>query len=154
MRLKIQVLALSGMLALAVSSGLAQATPSGSMEQQGPPPPMGEGMRHHGPMTPEMQLEHLTRALDLSADQQAQVKPILETRRQQMMQLHQDQSTSREDKMAKMKTLDEDAHSKIAALLNDQQKAKFQKMMDRQEQEHAMHHGPGGEQGPPPQPQQ
>ena len=154
MHSKIQVLALSSLLSLGMGAVYAQTA-----DQTAPPPqsaPGGEGMHHRGPISTEEQLAHLTRALTLTTDQQAQVKPILEDRRQQMMQLHQDQSTPREDKMAKMKTIDQDSHAKIAALLNDTQKAKFQKMMDRQE-EHAMHGGPGGpggpggEQAPPPQ---
>jgi protein CpxP len=156
MHSKIQVLALSSLLTLGMGAAFAQ-----SADQSAPPPPgVGEGPMHHrGPITTDEQLQHLTRALTLTTDQQAQVKPILEDRRQQMMQIHQDQSASHEDKMAKMKTLDQESHAKIAALLNDQQKAKFQKMMDRQEEhgEHAMHGGPGGpggpggEQAPPPQ---
>ena len=148
MRSTIQVLALSGMLTLGMGAGFAQA---GSTDQAAPPAQgegPGGGMRHRGPISPEEQLAHLTKSLSLSADQQAQVKPILEARRTEMMQLHQDSSMSHDDKMTKMKALDDDSHSKIEAVLNDQQKAKFEKMRDRQEQEHGMH-GHGGEEGAP-----
>ena len=92
------------MLTLGMGAGFAQA---GSTDQGTPPPAQGEGPMHHrGPISPEEQLAHLTKALTLTTDQQAQVKPILEARRQQMMQLHQDSSMSRDDKMAKMKSLD------------------------------------------------
>ncbi len=159
MRSKIQVLAFSSLLTVGMGAVYAQSGgASGSTDQSAPQAqgPGGEGMHHRGPISTDEQLAHLTKALTLTTDQQSQVKPILEDRRQQMMQLHQDQSTSREDKMAKMKTIDQDSHAKIAAILNDTQKAKFQKMMDRQE-EHAMHGGPGGpggqggEQSPAPQ---
>ncbi len=152
MRSTFHVLALSGLLTLGMGAGFAQAgADQGAPPQQGEGP--GGGMRHHGPISPEEQLAHLTKALTLSADQQAQVKPILEARRQQMIQLHQDSSLSRDDRMAKMKSMDEDSHAKIEAILNDQQKAKFEKMRDRQE-EHAMHRGQGPEEGAPPAPQQ
>jgi Spy/CpxP family protein refolding chaperone len=108
------------------------------------PPPAGEGMhRGHGPMSPDQQLEHMTKALNLTADQQTQINPLLEARRQQMMQMHADQSLSREDRMTKFKALDDDTHVKIAAVLDDKQKAKFEKMQERRE-EHMEHMDHGG----------
>ena len=97
-------------------------------------------------MNPDAQLRHLTKALDLTADQQAQIKPVLESTHQQMEALHQDQSLSRDDRFAKMKAIHEDSRTKIEAVLNDTQKQKFAAMQERA-------HGPrgGGEQGPPPQ---
>ncbi len=42
-----------------------------------------------------------------------------------MQALRQDSSLSREDKMAKMKSIRDDSSTKIQALLNDSQKQKF-----------------------------
>ena len=76
-------------------------------------------------MTPDEQLARMTKRYDLSADQQTQIKPIIANTQQQMMALRSDSSMSRDDKMAKMKTIREGSNTKIQALLNDSQKQKF-----------------------------
>src|SRR5579884_4018662 len=56
-----------------------------------PPPPDSGHMGAHGRgMSSEEQLKHLTKTLNLTADQQAQIKPILDSSHQQMQQIHQD----------------------------------------------------------------
>jgi Spy/CpxP family protein refolding chaperone len=136
MRNKFCTLALTGLLTLGMAGSVAIA-----QDQPGPPPQEGGG-GHRG-MDPDAQLKHMTKALDLTADQQAQIKPILDSQHQQMMALRDDQSLSREDRMAKMKSIHEDSHTKIEAVLNDTQKQKFEEM-----QEHMRNRGSGG---PPPQ---
>jgi len=121
MRKSLCSLFLTGALAVAGSAAFAQ---SDSMPQQ--PPPMAPGM-HHG-MSADDQLARMTKDLNLTSDQAAQIKPILVNRQQQMMTLHQDQSMSQEDKMAKMKSLREDSNTKIEAILNDTQKQQFAAM--------------------------
>jgi hypothetical protein len=90
------------------------------------------------PMTPDEQLDRMTKRYNLSADQQMQIKPILANQQQQMMSLRQDSSMSRDDKMAKMKSIREDSSTKIQAVLNDTQKKQFaddqQKMQERMQQ--------------------
>jgi Spy/CpxP family protein refolding chaperone len=92
---------------------------------------MTPGM-HHG-MSPDEQLARMTKELNLTSDQAAQIKPVLVDRRQQMQTLRQDQSTSREDKMAKMKSLREDSNTRIEAVLNDTQKQQFEAMLAKQQ---------------------
>ena len=46
-------------------------------------------------MDPDRQLERLTRELNLTTDQQAQIKPLLVERQQKMQALFQDQSAAR-----------------------------------------------------------
>lgn len=108
---------------------------------------MDQGRMHHGPMSPDQELSHLTKALDLSSDQQSQLKPVLQDRHDQLMQIHQDASISRQDKMTKMKTLDNDSNTKVEAILNSEQKTKYEKMIaDRKErmaQMRAMRHNGG-----------
>ena len=53
---------------------------------------------------------------------------------QQMEALHQDQSMSQQDKMAKMKSLRDDSNTKIEAVLNDTQKQQFEQMQAKQQQ--------------------
>jgi Spy/CpxP family protein refolding chaperone len=145
MRKTLCTIALTGLLGLGMT---AFAQDQSTAATTAPP------MHGHGRMNPDNQLEHLTKALNLSSDQQTQIKPILENQQSQMMQLHQDSSLSRDDKMAKAKSLHDDTTSKIEAVLNDQQKQKYeamqQKMQERMQQR--MQGGAGAQ--PQSQPQQ
>ena len=127
MRKSLCSLVLTGVLAIAGSAAFAQ---SDSTAQQ--PAPMAPGGRHG--MSVDDQLARMTKALTLTPDQATQIKPILVNRQQQMEALHQDQSMSQEDKMAKMKSLREDSNTKIQAVLNDTQKQQFEQMQARQQQ--------------------
>ncbi len=159
MHRRFRTVALSSVLCLGF------ATASTLFAQDGPPPqdqggPPAHHGWHHGPMSPDQELAHMTKALNLSSDQQAQLKPILQSRQDQMEQIHQDTSLARPDKMAKMKALDDSSNTQVEAVLNDQQKAKYEKMIERRKER--MQHmrdmrqdgdqGPGGDQGPPPPP--
>jgi periplasmic protein CpxP/Spy len=138
--------------------GLGTAIAQDNQEQspQGPPPGMGEHMGHR-PMMPSVddQLKHMTEKLNLTDDQQAKIKPILESQRKQMEQIHNDSSLSREDRFSKMQQLRTSGDTQIKAALNDDQQKKFDKMRD--EQRSHMHwggQGPGGQKpegGPEPQ---
>ena len=147
MRLTLTAIALSTMLCLSYSGSqalLAQDS-SASTSVNGP---NGQYGGHHGPMSPDEELTHLTKALDLTSSQQTQVKPILQDRHDRLMQLHQDASLNRETRGAKMKSLDDDSNTKLESVLNDQQKAKYEKMVaDRKAhmQEMRSHHMNGGD---------
>lgn len=132
-------LALVGML----SAGAAFAQDNSA--QAPADQPAMHGPRHQG-MNPENQLAHLTKMLNLTSDQQSQIKPLLETQQSQMMQIHQDQSLAREDKMAKMKSLHQDTTTKIEAVLNDQQKQKYEAAQARMQERRN-----GGDAAPAPQ---
>jgi Spy/CpxP family protein refolding chaperone len=151
MRNKILTIALGGLLAIGATSAVfAQET---SQPQQ-PPPGQGQWGGHGRGMDPDHQLEHLTKALSLTADQQGQIKPILVDRQQKMQALFQNQSLSREDRRSQMQAIHQDTETKINAVLNDEQKQKYQAM----QAERGRHGGPGpgGDNGAPagsPQPQ-
>ena len=145
-------IALSGLLATGLTLGSAAAfaqqdspAPDASAQQPG----NGSGRMGHMQMTPDEQLARMTKRYDLSADQQTQIKPILADTHQQMMTLRQDSSMSREDKMAKMKTIRDDANTKIQAVLNDTQKQKFAEDQQRQ-MERMQQRGGGAPAGGPP----
>ena len=87
----------------------------------------GQGMRHGMPSVDE-RLQHLTKMLNLSSDQQAKVKTILEEQRDQMTALKGDTSMSQQDRRAKFQSIHQDAHQKIEGVLNDEQKTKFEQM--------------------------
>lgn len=144
MRNQILTIALSGLVALAAGSALyAQdnSAPPQQSQQQG----QWGGGHGHGRMDPDEQLKHMTRQLDLNADQQNQIRPILVDRQQKMQALWQNQSLSREDRRSQMQSIREDSRAKIETVLNDQQKQKFDAMQERMQ-------GPrGGAQGGDPQ---
>lgn len=143
MRSKLAIFALSGILAFGAGSAIyAQDAQTSDGQQQG-----HRGM--HGRMNPDEQLQRMTRALDLTSDQQTQIKPILEDQQQKMQALFQDQSASREDRRSKMQAIHQDSNSRIEAVLNDQQKQKFEAMEQRMHER--MQQRQGGETAPQPQ---
>ena len=116
------------------------ATGIASAQDSAPPPE--HGMHGRG-MNPDAELAHMTKALDLTADQQAQIKPLLVERQQQEQALRQDQSLSQEDRHAKARAIGEETHKKIEALLTDEQKQKAHAMEQR------MHRGEPNDQSAP-----
>jgi hypothetical protein len=125
-------LVLSGMLVTVLSLGSAAAF------AQGP------GGDRRGPTSPDRQLARLTKRYNLSTDQQAKIKSILADEQQQTQSMRQDQSMSRQDRMAKMQSLRSDTDMKIEAVLNDQQKQQYEK--DRQQTQQREANG-GGDTG-------
>lgn len=149
MQQKLYTLALSGLLAigLAGSAAFAQDTTTPQSQPAENQPGSG-GHRNHQPPDPDKQLAHMTKALNLTADQQTQIKPILVSRNEQMQQLFQDQSIARQDKRTKAEAIQSDSKSKIEAVLNDTQKQKYEAM-----QEHMGRHRGQGQEGATTQPQ-
>jgi len=121
-------------LAIAGSCSWAQMGPTGG----GP----GGGQMSRGPMSPDQRLQMMTKQLDLTTDQQAKIKPILESESQQMQALHQDSSLSREDRMSKMQQIRQGTNDQIKPILTSDQQQKFQEMVS--------HQGRGGPHGAPP----
>ena len=119
----------------------------GAIAQQNPQPPQGGGEGRRGPMSVDDQVKNLADKLNLTADQQAKIKPILEDNRSQMQKIMQDDSMSREDKMAKGRGVREATNGKIRDLLTDDQKKQFddmqKEMMERQRQRQQQQQGGG-----------
>jgi Spy/CpxP family protein refolding chaperone len=105
-------------------------------------PQAGGGPMGHGPMSPDQRLQMLTKQLNLTADQQEKIKPILESESQQMQTLRQDSSLSSEDRMSKMQQIRQSTRDQIKPNLTSEQQQKFDEMMS--------HKGHGGMGGPPP----
>jgi periplasmic protein CpxP/Spy len=140
MKNQLSRLAISGLLATGLT--LCSAAAFAQQDSTAAPPPDAsapqQGGGHGqwgGHQTPDEQVARMTKRYNLSSDQQAQIKPILANQQQQMQALRQDSSLSREDKMAKMKSIHEDSSSKIQALLNDSQKQKFAQDQQRRQQQ-------------------
>ncbi len=137
MQSKFNALALTGLLTLGMTAGAALAQDQSSA----PPPQSGTYGTHNHRMDPDTQLKRLTKQLDLSSDQQSQIKPILESRQQQMQALWQDQSLSQTDRRQKMTDIQSDSTNKIEAVLNDTQKQKYEQMQAQMKQRMMQRHG-------------
>ena len=136
-------LAMSGMMAMAQDPS-GPPPPPQQQDGQGPPP----GGRMHGRGGPERQVEMLTKRLDLTPDQVTQGKAIDLDTMTQMKALRSDTTMSQDDRHSKMMSLHQAAQTKIRAVLNDEQKTKFDAMEAHRRDR--MEHGDG--QGPPPPP--
>jgi len=90
-------------------------------------PPQGhEAMGATG--SPEAHLQMLSEKLNLTEDQKAKVKPILEDQVQQLRSVRDDSSLTPEQKAAKKKAIHETTHDQINAVLTPDQQAKFKEM--------------------------
>jgi len=109
---------------------------------------MGQRMGGRQMMTVDDQVKHLTKKLNLSADQQAKLKPILEDQRKQMEAIRNDSSLAREDKFSKMQSLRQSSDTEIKGILNEDQQKNFDKMRAEQ-QGHMGQWRKGGNNAPP-----
>jgi hypothetical protein len=124
MKKQFVTLALTTFLGLG-TVGLIAAAPQ--QDQQAP-----AQAREHRPVDPNRQIKMLSKRLNLPADQQNQILPILSDRQQQIANLQADNSLSPQDRHAKMRAAREDSDAKIRSLLNDTQKQAYDQMLQRQ----------------------
>ncbi len=130
---RFRLLAIATFLMLALTT-VAQQVTTGSAA-----PAKGSSAGNHAIVpAAEVQLNFFTAKLDLTADQQQKMKPILHELHDATMKLVHDQGMSREDYNSKLRDSRYTADQKIRAILNDEQKKK----LDQVEQEpHPELHG-------------
>jgi periplasmic protein CpxP/Spy len=121
--MKKQFLSLTLCAFFGLGAALAAQAPQDQPAAQ--PAPQANGQR---PVDPNRQLQVLTKKLNLSADQQSQLLPILTDRKQQMAAIRSDTSLSREDRHAKMTALRQDSKNKVESVLNAGQKQTYEQM--------------------------
>ena len=138
---------------------LAAGIPAAPFQGGGYGGGQGRGGRR-GPMSPDDQLKRMTKDFNLTADQQAKIKPILVDAQKKMEDLRNDSSVDRQAMREKMMQIRQDTNDQVRALLDDKQKEKFDKQ--EQERQDRMQNrrgggpgGPGGDDqgGNPPPPQ-
>ncbi|MGC8550224.1 MAG: hypothetical protein ACP5M4_11045 [Acidobacteriaceae bacterium] len=128
-----------------------------------PPPPMQQGMggmhhgmrggMHHRMMTPDEQLAHMTKVLDLTADQQAKLKPILVARDQKMRAIWKQHAQEMRQMHEQMMAANKESKAQVDAVLTPEQQAKMQAMMQkRMERMHQRWQRQGTQPPPPPPP--
>jgi periplasmic protein CpxP/Spy len=83
---------------------------------------------------PDQQVRRLTKRLNLTAEQQNELLPIITERQRQMTALRNDSSLSAQDRRAKARALREDSDSKIKAVLNEDQKQQYEQMRQHRRQ--------------------
>ena len=139
-----RTLLLAGVLALASTAVWAQndSAPTGQMRPRGG--------------NPERELQQLTQRLNLTADQQGQVKTLLAERSKKMEELR-NAAPSADGSNApapreQMEAIRNETDSKINALLNDDQKAKFAALQAERRQRMERRQNPGGDNSAPPSP--
>jgi len=118
-----------------MSAGIAQETGSGNQGQG------NQAQQHRGEhkgADPQKRVQHLTKKLNLSSDQQAKVLTILQDQQKQRENLRNDSSLSQQDRRSKMMDLHKSANEQIRALLTPDQQKKFDQM---EQKKAARHHG-------------
>lgn len=76
-------------------------------------------------------LEWLSKELNLTDSQKAQVKPILDEQSKQMRATQEDTSLTQEQKHEKMKQIHQTTHSQINGILTPEQQRKFAEMKEQ-----------------------
>jgi Spy/CpxP family protein refolding chaperone len=128
----------------------AQSQPDQSTQQ----PTQKSGKHHHrwgGKHDSQKHLQKLTKELNLSADQQAKVKSILDDQQQQFSTIRQDSSLSKADKHAKMQQVHDSSASQVRAVLNPDQQTKFDAMLAKHKDKMSKKGQKGSDQNAPPQ---
>jgi protein CpxP len=100
---------------------------------------------HRREADPQRQVNRLGKRLNLTEDQKNQILPILTERQQQMKSIHEDSSLSPQDRRAKMRSAWEDSDTKIKAVLNDDQKQKYDQMQQQRRERMQQHRQDQGE---------
>ena len=77
----------------------------------------GGGGGRRGPMSPDDQLKRMTKDFNLTAEQQAKIKPILADEQKKMEDLRNDSNVDRQKMRGKMMQIRQDANDQIRALL-------------------------------------
>jgi periplasmic protein CpxP/Spy len=120
-------LGLTGMLALG-TTGLAIA-------QENAPQSRGPNQARpgiHGPRSIDQELDHLTKDLELTANQRKQVRPLLEEHHDRLQALFdRNPGVSRKDLGPQIHAISDETHHEIHALLTEHQKQLEKAMQER-----------------------
>src|SRR5271155_4616834 len=118
------LIAISASFAIAQSSGQSSNDSSPNSQR----PPQANGGWHHGPPDPAQLTQELTKKLNLTSDQQTKVQDLLKSEHSQMESLHQDTSSSPQDRRSKMMDIHQSTSAQIRALLDSNQQKKWDEM--------------------------
>jgi hypothetical protein len=111
-------------------SVLALGQASGSVDAQ----PQPQAPLRRRTITMDAQVKRFAESLDLSETQQSEVKKILEFRQQQTRRIRLDESLSGAERISRIRGLQDSTVARIRAVLNDDQKKKYDPLAVRQAQ--------------------
>jgi periplasmic protein CpxP/Spy len=136
--------------ALLVSAGVfAQDQASGAASQDQQQKGQKWGGHDHKMADPQARLDRMSKKLNLTDDQKAKIKPILDNEAQQMKALKSDTSTAKQERRAKAMEIRKSSMDQIRPMLNSDQQAK----LDQQMQNLKEHRAKRGQQKPSATPQ-
>ncbi len=107
-------------------AGEADPTPGGGRPGSGPPTSSGGG-QGGGPDGGQQMRERLVKALDLTADQQAKIDPILDDMWQQMIALRS-AGLSEQERQSKAQRVREGMRARIREILTPEQQTKYDEL--------------------------
>lgn len=81
--------------------------------------------------------QKLSQALDLTADQKARIKPIMEEMRSQAMAIRDDGSLSRQQKIARIKEIWQGEKEQIKKILTPEQREKLEEFSEKMKERRA-----------------
>ena len=154
------------------SSGMPQSQPQGGMQPGQATPSQTLPQQNQGTIQPgqsgqqagqpaqtspqpsgapsiDDQVRVLSEQLSLSSDQQAKLRSALEDQHAQAIEIIQDNSMPRENKVMKIRAVRETTINRVRTSLNDDQKKKFDQMIQQQDQRTEQMHQQPGQQPPP-----
>ena len=141
---------MAGVLGAALAIGVpifAQTATADSSSQDAQAAPTGP--RHHR----GNRMQKLSQELNLTADQQAKIKPIFQQARAQGKTIHQDASLTKEQKMAKMKELHQTTMAQMNEILTPEQQTQWKQLREQHRAQWQQRHqqqqqtAPGAPQG-------
>jgi protein CpxP len=97
------------------------------------------------------QVEMLTKRLDLTPDQVTQVKAIDDDQMKQSAAVRNDSSLEQDARRSKMMDIRKASQDKIRAVLTDDQKTKYDALLEEMRNRQGQRGGGGGAAAPPPQ---
>ncbi|MHB8301886.1 MAG: hypothetical protein ACYDC6_03465 [Acidobacteriaceae bacterium] len=137
-----------------VSRAQQQGVPSQEPQQGVAVPKPGQQSAMAGrpahPPKPRRQLRHLTRMLNLTADQQHQMLPILRNRMKQMQAIGDNTSLSEQQRHQQMRALMMGTRQKLEAVMTSAQRQQFEQRMQQNRQRMQQRHMPRNGNMPPP----
>jgi protein CpxP len=136
---RIRLLAIGAMLMFAFTTVAQQAQQTTSSGEAQVGSGSASGVDRH--------MKLLTEKLDLTSDQQAKVKPILQEMHDAMQKFVQDESMSRDERMDNVKASRYKADREVRKILSDEQKKKLDQFEDEMHSE--MHGNMNGATSPP-----
>ncbi len=114
---------LGALAAVALGTTFALSQPTFAGTTTPPTPPSGAQAGHHGG-----KMGKIIKELNLTDDQKAQIKTILQNARPQVQGVRQDTTLTPDQKKAKLKEINKSTRQQILALLTPEQKAKLQEL--------------------------